>query len=121
MNNKELGTRFEREMCDILSKNGYWVHFMSPDNSGAQPFDIIAVKNGYAIAADCKTCEANTFNISRLEDNQILAFEKWIRCGNFEPRIFVKHDRHVYEIPYKELWEKRSIKLKEQEAVCCTL
>lgn len=111
MNNKVKGTLFEREICDILAKNGYWVHFISPDARGAQPFDIIAVKDGMAFAADCKTCDANIFSISRLEDNQIMAFEKWIDCGNLTPVLFVRHKNNIYLVPYGELAEKEKVRL----------
>lgn len=114
MNNKILGTAFEREMCNLLASEGYWVHFIVPDARGAQPFDIIAVKAGQAIAIDCKTCVANTFGISRLEENQIMAFEKWISCGNEMPLVAVKHNEHIYLIPYKYLQMKGSVKLDEK-------
>ena len=111
MNNKVRGMQFEREICKVLSENGYWVHFMSPDNKGAQPFDIIAVKDGMALAADCKTCKDLAFPISRLEDNQVMAFERWMECGNVEPVLFVKHDEVVYLIPYGELKAKGKVRL----------
>ena len=109
--NKKIGTAFEKEMCDILAQRGYWVHFMAPDNRGAQPFDIIAVKDGRALAIDCKTCVANSFNISRLEDNQVYAFEKWLACGNEMPMIAVKHKGRITMIAYADLKERKSIKL----------
>lgn len=111
MNNKVKGTQFEREVCDILAKNGYWVHFISPDNRGAQPFDIIAVKDSTAIAGDCKTCDAKSIGIDRLEDNQVMAFEKWIACGNLDPVLFVKHEEMIYLIPYTELVKNGRVKL----------
>ena len=113
ISNKRLGTAFEQEMCGILAQRGYWVHFIVPDIRGAQPFDIIAVKDGKALAIDCKTCIAKAFNISRLEDNQIMAFEKWLLCGNDEPIIMVKHEEKIYQIPYLEIKEKKSIRLSE--------
>ena len=109
--NKKIGTDFEKKMCEVLAQRGYWVHFIVPDIRGAQPFDIIAVKNGKALAVDCKTCVANTFKINRLEDNQIMAFEKWLACGNDMPIIAVLHNDMIYEIPYDQLKEKQSIKL----------
>ena len=118
MNNKKKGTAFEKEMCDLLAIKGYWVHFIAPDARGAQPFDIIAVKNGYALAMDCKTCVANTFNISRLEDNQIFAFERWIKCGNEPPMIAVKHGEEIYIISYRELKQERSIRLCDCPKFC---
>ena len=111
MNNKTLGTAFEREMCELLASKGFWVHFIVPDARGAQPFDIIAVKNGVPLAMDCKTCEANTFSISRLEDNQISAFNKWIACGNPDPFIAVKHNELIYLVSYMDLKDRKSVKL----------
>ena len=113
MNNKKLGNAFEKEICKLLAHRGFWVHFIVPDARGAQPFDIIAVKDGKAIAIDCKTCVANNFNINRLEDNQISSFEKWIACGNSDPVIAVKHDHKLYWIPYSMIQECKSVKLSE--------
>lgn len=113
MNNKRLGTAFEREVCELLSHNGYWVHFISPDSRGAQPFDIIAVKNGRAVAIDCKTCAASRITLTRLEDNQVLAFEKWLKCGNDMPLIFIKHQEKIYVVEYSDLKEKKSVQLTE--------
>lgn len=113
MNNKKLGTEFEQEFCKILADNGYWVHFISPDRTGSQPFDIIAVKSGKAYAFDCKTCESDRFNISRLEDNQIMAFEKWIRCGNIDPIIAIKWRGTVKFCPYNSLKTFKSMRLAD--------
>lgn len=112
MNNKRLGTEFENEVCQLLSKLGYWVHFFAPDARGAQPFDIIAAKNGRTLAIDCKTCVANTFSISRLEDNQISAFDLWLKTGNSEPMLFVKHDDVIHVVYYEHLKRVGSVKLK---------
>ena len=114
MNNKRLGTQFEQELCNRLAGKGYWAHFIVPDTRGAQPFDIIAVKAGRAYAIDCKTCVAGTINVSRLEDNQIMAFEKWLACGNEMPFIAVKHDNQIFMIPYNVLKQKGSVKLNER-------
>ena len=113
MNNKRLGMSFEKEFVEKLAARGYWVHFIVPDSRGAQPFDVIAVKDGVAHAIDCKTCTSNTFSISRLEDNQISAFEKWLSCKNTDPIIAVKHDGRIYTILYSELKAKGKIKLEE--------
>ena len=113
-NIKQIGNDFEKEVCAMLAQNGYWVHFIVPDARGAQPFDIIAVKDGKPLAIDCKTCVANTFNISRLEDNQVTAFEFWLACGNPEPYIFVKHEDRVYEIPYSVLKKNGKVKLEDK-------
>ena len=115
MNNKKLGTDFENEMCEILAHMGYWVHFIVPDSRGAQPFDIIAVKDGKAYAIDCKTSASKRFPFSRLEENQILAFEKWMKCGNSEPCIAVKYDDKIYLIYYLYLKKTGVVKLGEED------
>lgn len=112
MNNKRIGSDFEREICDLLAKDGYWAHFIAPDARGAQPFDIIAVKGGRAVAIDCKTCVAKYISISRLEDNQIMAFEKWVACGNGEPLVAVRHEGSVVLISYSDLKKRGKINLE---------
>lgn len=113
MNNKKIGSDWERKVCKYLAQKGYWVHFIVPDARGAQPFDIIAVRYGTALAIDCKTCVANTFNISRLEDNQISSFDLWLRCGNHHPMIAVYHKNKLYWIEYEELKKRQSIRLDD--------
>ena len=97
----------------MLSDAGYWVHFLAPDARGAQPFDVIAAKDGKAIAIDCKTCVSERFNISRLEDNQITAFEKWLKCWNDEPLIVIEHYGDVRIVEYSTLKKERSVKVNE--------
>lgn len=111
MNNKKIGTAFEEEMVEWFVKNGYWTHFLSPDKRGSQPFDIIAVRNGNVVVGDCKTCSKNSISISRLEDNQISAFEKWIAKGNSSPYIFAKHRDMILFIPYTYLKSAKTVKL----------
>ena len=113
MDNKRLGTEWEHKVCKFLADNGYWAHFIVPDNRGAQPFDVIAVKDGEAFAIDCKTCVAKSFNISRLEENQISSFNLWLKCENDNALIAVYHEHRLYWVSYEELKERRSIKLTE--------
>lgn len=103
MNNKQLGSAFERKVCEALAKFGWWVHFISPDNRGAQPFDVIAVRDGIAVAIDCKTSARPIFPISRLEDNQIFAFDKWLKCGNKYAYLVVEYQGASYAIDYQRL------------------
>lgn len=113
MNNKKHGTAFERFVVRELAKTGAWVHFLSPDERGAQPFDIISVRNGIATAVECKTQNDKTryFPISRLEDNQVMAFDKWIACGNGEPIIMVEYKGRIIPIKYSVLKEKGRVDL----------
>jgi len=113
LNNKKLGSDFEKEFCQMLADRGYWVHFISPAPNGGQPFDVVAVKNCLAYAFDCKTSVKDIFRIERLEQNQIMAFERWMACGNTEPEIAVKHKGKVYLLPYKPLKELGFIRLQD--------
>lgn len=118
MNNKQRGTAFERRMCEKLAEKGFWVHFISPDMRGAQPFDLIFAKDGQTFVADCKTSDDYMFRVNRLEDNQVLAFNKWLRCGNSTPRVFVLYEGNVYDINYLLLDEKKKISLKTEVPIC---
>ena len=111
MNNKKLGTEFEREFCRLLAAHGFWVHFMSPSASGAQPCDIIACKDNTPYLFDCKTCEKDIFHISRLENNQLLAFQRFDKTGNDLAFIAVKHDKKVYLIQFFKLLKLQNVKL----------
>lgn len=117
MNNKRLGTEFEKECVEFLKNNGYWVHFIAPDNRGAQPFDIIAVKNNNAYAIDCKTCQDKKFSINRIEDNQFFAFNKWMMCGNKEPSIWIKHKKIMYAIPWHIIVDRETVNLEDDEDI----
>lgn len=90
--NKKKGTAYEEEVVKLLSHDGYWSHRIEEDKRGAQPFDVIAVKNKIAYAIDCKTLDTKVhiFYMDRMEENQISAFNKWIECGNTNPLVFVK-------------------------------
>lgn len=81
MSNKSAGTAFEKEFAELLAEKGFWVHRLQ-DNQNGQPFDIIAVKNGRAYAFDCKDCAGRSFPLSRIEENQRMAMERWKECGN---------------------------------------
>lgn len=103
MNNKKVGTAWEKKFCEILSDEGFWAHRIEPDLRGAQPFDIIACKNDMAIAIDCKTCEDNYFRMNRVEENQKMAFGLWNDCGNSMSFFAVLHDGYIYRVCYSDL------------------
>lgn len=106
MNNKRLGNSFEVDVCKLLANAGYWVHFIVPDARGAQPFDIIAVKDKIAYAIECKTLTISQryFSINRLEENQKMAFDLWMQRGNTEPIIAIKYgDNKILFARYLDL------------------
>lgn len=116
-NAKKIGAEFENEFCSLLSGKGYWVHFCTPNRAGAQPCDVIASKNGIPYLIDCKTSVKPIFNINRMEQNQILAMEKWVACGNPNPLIAIKHDNKIYLLGYDELKEKGKVDLRGRDDI----
>lgn len=95
--NRKLGNDFETEFCEILAKNGYWVHNFALKKSG-QPADVIAVKNGLAYLIDCKVCNNDTFSFSRIEDNQKLSMDLWSSCKNGDGWFALKTSKGIYMI-----------------------
>lgn len=94
MNNKKLGNKFERELCERLSGEGFWVHRLTPSATGAQPFDIIAIRNRTAIAIDCKVCSNNAFSFSRVEANQDAAMQKWTQVSELPAYFALQLSAH---------------------------
>ena len=100
MTNKKLGNDFEQEVCEILSKHGFWTHNMAMNKSG-QPADIIAVRNKTAYLIDVKVCSSRGFALSRMEENQDLAMELWKECGNGQGWFALKVPTgEIYMIPH---------------------
>lgn len=54
-----------------------------PNKINGQPFDILAAKNNKFFAFECKNCSKDYFPLSRVEDNQIQAFNKLSSTGNY--------------------------------------
>ncbi len=115
--------RFQREICKMLSDNGFWAYETINKKSG-QPVDVIAVKSDIGYIIECKVTKSNRFPLSRVEDNQITAIERFTRCKNHESWfafLFSKHpddilfvraekiiallDKNVVGVSYDELKE----------------
>lgn len=100
--NKKIGNDFEREFCEILSKRGFWVHNFAQNQDG-QPADVIAVKNDMPYLIDCKVCEKGIFQLSRMEENQMLAMQYWLATRNTEVWFALKVRDEIWMIPYRRL------------------
>lgn len=69
------GREFENQIVKDLHKTGYWVHRIHPDESGQQPFDIIAIRGDRICVYDAKVISDGTkFPLKRIESNQLNAF-----------------------------------------------
>jgi len=73
--------QFQQWVCKELSEHGFWAYETINKPSG-QPVDIIAAKNNVTYIIECKVTKSDRFPLSRVEDNQIMAIEKFSRCGN---------------------------------------
>ena len=100
--NKRLGNDFEKELSEILYDAGYWVHLLNQNKNG-QPADIIAVKNRMAFLIDAKVCSYEVFPFKRIEENQHLAMDMWIECGNIEPYFALKCRNEIYMVGYRTI------------------
>lgn len=118
-NNKVLGNKFEDDFAEFLSKQGFWVHFIEGSaHVGSQPFDIIAIKNDMPYCYDCKTLNNKNglFPISRIEENQRLAFKKFRKCNNTHFSLAILWNNDLYIIPMDCFnFNKKSLDLKEYE------
>ena len=108
MSNKSKGTEFERFFGQLLAHNGYWAHVLQ-DNRNGQPFDVIATKDNVPYAFDCKECESDRFQLSRMESNQISAMTRWIETGNSNAYFAIKFDKtyNIYVVPFQTLNARR--------------
>ena len=119
MSNKKTGAKFERDFLKYLADNEWWAHFLSPDKSGAQPFDIIAMRGSDVMAIDCKTCSADRFPLSRVEENQYWAFRSIMWKADTFCGFAILHNEEIYLIPFDVILavkkkNESSILLKEE-------
>lgn len=119
INNKKLGSNFEKDFMKYMSKKGYWVaYFEGRANIGSQPCDLICVRRDWAELYDCKTLanKNGLFPIDRIEENQRLAFQRLRKCRNpntdFALAILWNND--VYFVYFDDIdFTKKSIDLKQ--------
>lgn len=99
ISNKKLESNFEREFCEILFNNGFWVHNFVQNHDG-QPADVIAVKNRAAALIDCKVCKNDEFPLSRIEENQKLSMELWEKRAKWKGWFALKTTRGTFMMPF---------------------
>lgn len=100
-NNKKEGNSFEAELCDILSKNGFFAHNFK-QGIGGQPVDVLACNSKIQTIMDCKLCSNGYFDTNRMEDNQILSMTKWLDIVKTLPYwvIKFKDTGNIYMVDY---------------------
>lgn len=96
------GSEFEQYLSVILYDNGYWALNIPRNRFGAQPFDIVAIKGSRILAIDCKVCSQPRFPLSRIEDNQWMAFDLIKKRTNAECYLACFYDNRIYWIPVND-------------------
>lgn len=115
MSNKKDGNDFETAFCEILFKLGFWCHRFVAHKDG-QPADIIAVRNKRAYLIDCKVCQNDVFQFSRMEQNQVTAMDLWEQFGNGTGLFALSIQDKIYMIP-KPFITKYLIKSKRKKQI----
>lgn len=106
------GQKFESELCELMKALGYWALNIPRNQSGAQPFDVIAIHGNKVYAIDCKVCERSSFPLDRVEDNQWAAFEVMHNRTDASVGIMTYHDGDLHFIPFWELCDARELGMK---------
>lgn len=120
MSNKSVGTRFEREMAEILAAHGFWVHRFQ-DNQNGQPCDLIACRDGRAWLIDCKDCQGDSFLLRRMEENQRNAMELFQHTGNAGGIFAVRFGKEIFMIPYQALKKQESAGVRRMGRFQCAV
>lgn len=103
MSNKSEGTKFEEELEQIFGHAEYWCHLFQQSKKG-QPCDLIAVKQNRALLIDAKDCKKDRFPLSRVEDNQFFAMQRWVMVTKFEAYfIFKLSDGRIKVAPFNKV------------------
>lgn len=119
MNNKSMGTKFEKEFAELLAGHWFWVHLFQ-DNKNGQPCDVIAAKNGRTYLFDCKNCETDCFLLSRAEENQINAMMLFSMMGNTPGMFAIRFpDNLIYLLTYTKVLELQEAGFKRINATVC--
>lgn len=117
VNNKKLGNKFEKELCEKLAENGFWAYNF-PNKTAGQPADIIASRNGHPCLIDCKECSNDTFDTIRVEENQQNSMMLWDYTGNGEGYFALRlSDSRIYMVHFDAIMltrhEKRTLNLHD--------
>lgn len=112
------GAEFEKQLSHLFSKLNFYVIYNSKKVEGSQPFDLLVIKNNKAYAYECKTLENKNglFPISRVEHNQLLAYERFRKCNNTNMCLAILWNDNVYYINFDLLpYFDKHIDLKKVE------
>lgn len=93
---------FERMLAKQLQEKGYWCHIFEY-NSNGQPCDIVALRSGKSLLIDVKHCDNDSFQFSRVEQNQASSFSYASNVCGIEHTgfaIYFEADKKWHWLPY---------------------
>ena len=102
------GAAFEAYVCEWFKSHGYWALNIPKNKYGAQPFDVLAIKGGEIWAVDCKVCGEPRLQLSRIEDNQWLAFESLKKRTKAKCGFMCWHDGKMGFLQFEDAVEARN-------------
>lgn len=80
--NKTRGNNWEKECLKILGEHGFFATKLQEKNTGS-PFDLVATKNNYFFAIECKEIEnSSKFPLSRIESNQKTSYKRLLEVNS---------------------------------------
>lgn len=80
-------------LCELLQDKGFWVYQTINKPSG-QPVDVIASRDNKTYIFEVKHCSNDYFQLSRVEDNQIMSIERYNQCGNGNAYFTLYYEKH---------------------------
>jgi Holliday junction resolvase len=114
----KVGEKFEKELCKFFANRNYYVIYNNKGVSGAQCFDMLIIRDNVCFAIECKNLENKNgiFNIDRVEENQLLAYKRFLECRNHNFVLAILWNDNVYIVNFDLLeYYKKSIDLKKIE------
>lgn len=88
--NKKNGNDWEKTCLKILGEHGYFATKLQEKSTGA-PFDLVATKNSYFFAIECKEIEKSSkFSFSRIESNQRTSYQRLLEVKSPNYYFFFK-------------------------------
>lgn len=115
MNNTTIGNKTEKTVSSVFRQHGYWVYNCPKSQTGAQPFDLIAIRGGenYIVwFVDGKHVRQNevSFTLDRIEPNQWASMEyasgfAKVNVENMGFAIEFERTNEFYWLSYKDALE----------------
>lgn len=109
------GKKFEEELCWWFANRDFFVIYNEKGATGAQPCDIIVIKNNFTRLIECKNLENSRgiFNLDRIEANQFMAYNRYKKCNNSAFELAILWSNNVYFLNFDLLQHfDKSIDLK---------